>query len=209
MAEKHSTDTTSSEKTTDDSPAIKVTPRELYFTYLLIALAGSGGLLFWTHRVIVEKKRWLTNTEFAEYYGLGQIIPGANLFNMALMLGHRYAGARGMLAVIGGFVSLSFFVMVGTGVFYQHYGSHPVVARALTGMAAVVIGLLFASSIKLAMAMPKTWRPWIFIGLGFGGVGALRWPLLWVAIPLAVISIWLAWRDDVAASSAKPTSGGA
>ena len=161
-------------------------PRELYFTYLLIALAGSGGLLFWTHRIIVEKKRWLTSSEFAEYYGLGQIIPGANLFNTALMLGHRYAGPRGMLAAIGGFVSLSFFIMVGVGVFYQHFGSHPVIARALNGMAAVVIGLLLASSIKLALAMPRTWRPWLFIVLAFSGVGAIRWPLLWVAVPLEI-----------------------
>jgi len=190
-----------------DTTVKKVTPRELYFTYLLIALAGSGGLLYWTHYVIVERKRWLTSREFTEYYGLGQIIPGANLFNTALMLGHRYAGARGMLAVIGGFVSLSFFIMVGTGVFYQHYGAHPVVARALTGMAAVVIGLLFASAIKMAMSMPRLWRPWILIVLAFGGVGALRWPLLWVAVPLAVMSVWLAWRDDAGGPGAPPQGG--
>ncbi len=182
--------------------------RELYFTYLQIALAGSGGLLFWTHRLIVEKQRWLSGSEFAEYYGLGQIVPGANLFNMALMLGHRYAGVRGVIAAIGGCVSLSFFVMVGVGVFYQHFGAHPVVARALTGMAAVVIGLLFASSAKLALSMPRVWRPWIFILLGFGGVGALRWPLLWVAVPLAVTSVWLAWHDDVLIERAAAARGG-
>src|SRR3954464_9929857 len=149
-----------------DSPStakVTVTPRDLFFTYMLIALGGSGGLLFWTYRLIVERKRWLTPTEFAEYYGLGQIIPGANLFNMALMLGHRYAGARGMVAVVGGFLTLSILIMVGVAVFYQHFGSQPVVARALTGMAAVVVGLLFASSVKLALAMPRTLRPWAFI----------------------------------------------
>lgn len=173
-----------------------VPPRELFFTYMVIALASSGGLLFWTHRMIVEKKRWLTSAEFTEYYALGQIVPGANLFNTGLMLGHRFAGVRGMLAVIGGFTMLSFFIMVGIGIFYTHFGSHPVVARAITGMAAVVIGLLFASAIKMALAMPRVWRPWIFIILAFAGVGALRWPLLWVAGPLAVTSVWLAWRND-------------
>lgn len=191
-----------------ETPVKKVTPRELFFAYLTIALAGSGGLLYWTHRVIVEKKRWLTSREFAEYYGLGQIIPGANLFNTALMLGHRYAGPRGMVAAAAGFLSLSFFIMVGAGVFYQHYGSHPVVARALTGMAAVVIGLLFAGAIKLALSMPRTWRPWILIVLAFGGVGAMRWPLLWVAVPLAVISVWLAWREDVPPTEADAASAG-
>jgi chromate transporter len=177
---------------------------ELYRTYLLIALAGSGGLLYWTHRIIVEKKRWLSSREFAEYYGLGQIIPGANLFNMALMLGHRYAGARGMIATILGFTSLSFFIMVGTGVFYQHFGAHPTVKSALNGMAAVVIGLLFSGSVKLALSMPRIVRPWMFIITAFGGVGALRWPLLWVAVPLAVLSVWLAWRDDKEESPGKP-----
>src|SRR5262249_11400538 len=127
------------------APPAKVTPRDLFFTYMLIALGGSGGLMFWTYRLIVERRKWLDPVEFAEYYGLGQIIPGANLFNMALMLGHRYAGARGMVAVVGGFLTLSIVIMVGVGVFYQHFGAHPVVARALTGMAAVVVGLLFAS----------------------------------------------------------------
>jgi len=179
-----------------EAPVKKVPPRELFFAYMVIALASSGGLLFWTHRMLVEKKRWLTNTEFTEYYALGQIIPGANLFNTGLMLGHRFAGVRGMLAVIAGFTALSFFVMVALGVFYTHYGTQPAVARAITGMAAVVIGLLFASSIKMALAMPRIWRPWLFIVLAFAGVGALRWPLLWVAIPLATFSVWLAWRDD-------------
>src|SRR4051812_36976124 len=157
-----------------DSPStakVTVTPRDLFFTYMLIALGGSGGLFFWTYRLVVERRRWLTPTEFAEYYGLGQIVPGANLFNMALMLGHRFAGARGMLAVVSGFLTLSFFIMVGAGVFYQHFGSHPLVTRALGGMAAVVVGLLFASAVKLALAMPRTWRPWTFILVGFIGVG--------------------------------------
>jgi chromate transporter len=178
------------------STARRVTPRELFFTYMLIALGGSGGLLFWTHRLIVERRKWLNNTEFAEYYGLGQIIPGANLFNMALMLGHRFAGRRGMAATIAGFLTLSFFIMVGVAVFYQHFGALPIVAKALRGMAAVVIGLLFASAVKLALAMPRTARPWIFILSSFIGVGLLRWPLLAVAIPLAAVSICLAWRDD-------------
>jgi chromate transporter len=109
--------------------------------------------------------------------------------------------------VIAGFLGLSFFIMVGAGVFYQHYGAHPVVNSALRGMAAVVIGLLFASSVKLALGMPRKLRPWAFILLAFGGVGALRWPLLWVAVPLAVISVWLAWKDDEKAAAGTKKDG--
>ena len=176
----------------------RATPRELFVTYLLVALGGSGGLFYWTYRLIVERRRWLTPTEFAEYYGLGQIVPGANLYNTALMLGHRFAGVKGMLAAVAGFVGLSFFVMVGAGVFYEHYGSHPLVARALRGMGAVAVGLLLAAGCKLALAMPRTWRPWAFIVTGFVGVGLLRLPLLWIAVPLAGLSVYLAWREDPA-----------
>ena len=33
---------------------------------------------------------------------------------------------------------------------------------------------------------------------GFVGVGLLRLPLLWIAVPLAVLSVYLAWREDPA-----------
>jgi len=38
----------------------------------------------------------------------------------------------------------------------------------------------------MATVLPRQWRPWLFAGLAFVGVGVVRWPLLWVLAPRAV-----------------------
>jgi chromate transporter len=175
----------------------RITPLELYLSYTKVALSGFGGTLFWVHYMLVERKRWLTQAEFVEYLTLGQIIPGANMFNMALMVGHRFAGAAGAAAAALGFVSVPFLVMVGLAVLYQHFGEMPMAQKALAGMAAVAAGLLIANGVKLAWSMPRKLRPWTFTLLSFIGIGALRWPLIAVIAVLAPIAVAAVWRDKL------------
>jgi chromate transporter len=85
-------------------------------------------------------------------------------------------------------------VVIGMGVLYQQYGGLLLVQRALAGMSIVAAGLLLATVIKLALVLPRHWRPWLFAVMAFVGVGVLRWPLLWVMgalAPLALVATWI------------------
>jgi chromate transporter len=86
-------------------------------------------------------------------------------------------------------------VAIGMGVLYQHYGALPQVQQALAGMSSVAAGLLLATVIKLAMVLPRRWRPWLFGMLAFVAVGVMRWPLLWVMGALAPGAVFAAWRE--------------
>ena len=55
---------------------------------------------------------------------------------------------------------------------------------------------LLATVIKLAMVLPRHWRPWIFGALAFVGVGVMRWPLLWVMGALAPWAVFAAWKEQ-------------
>ena len=77
---------------------------------------------------------------------------------------------------------------------HQRYGALPLVQQALTGMAAVSAGLLLASVVKMTTVLPRHWRPWLFAGLAFVGVGVVRWPLLIVMGALAPWAIAAAWK---------------
>ena len=69
---------------------------ELFLGYLKIGLLGFGGVAAWARHVIVEERRWLTEREYAEVLGLGQVLPGPNVGNAAVMIGRRFHGlARG------------------------------------------------------------------------------------------------------------------
>jgi chromate transporter len=52
----------------------------------------------WARRFFVEKKGWLTEQEYAETLGIGQVLPGANSLNTAIGIGTRFHGATGALA---------------------------------------------------------------------------------------------------------------
>ena len=175
----------------------------IYLMYTKVTLVGFGGTMFWIRRSLVDDLKWLTEAEFAEYFALGQVIPGgANLFNMALLVGHRFAGVPGAFAAGCGFISVPFFVMVAVALLYVNFGGTPLVAKALSGMFAVVVGMMLANAWKMASGMARRWRPWTFCLLTFAGVGAMRFPLVWMMLALAPPAVALAWRDIAASRRA-------
>jgi chromate transporter len=168
-------------------------PLTLFITFSQIALTGFGGTLPWAHRMLVERKAWLTQREFAETLALGQLLPGPNVCNMAAMIGYRFAGVRGALAANAGLLGFPFLMMIAVGVLYQRYGALPLAQQALNGMSAVATGLVLSTGIKMALGMRRHWRPWLFMALAFVAIGVLRWPLLEVVGTLGVIAVTISW----------------
>ena len=76
------------------------------------------------------------------------------------MIGHRFAGVRGAFAAGAGFISVPFFVMVVMALLYLQFGAQPLVNKALSGMFAVVVGMMLANAWKMGGAVPRRWRPW-------------------------------------------------
>jgi len=177
-----------------DRPTIR--PIELFLAFSQLALSGFGGVLPWAHRTLVERKGWLTQREFVDTLALGQLLPGPNIGNMAVMIGYRFAGYAGAAAAFAGLVGGPFLIMIALGLLYSSYGALPLVQQALSGMSAVAAGLVLATGLKMSGSMKRRWRPWLFTVLALAGVGALRWPLLLVVGALAPFAIIAAWRQD-------------
>ena len=181
---------------TPDTDAPKIGPIELFLAFSQLAMSGFGGVLPWAHRTLVERKGWLTEREFVETLALGQLLPGPNIGNMAVMIGYRFAGYTGAAAAFTGLMAGPFVLMIAAGVAYQTYGTLPLVQQALSGMSAVAAGLVLATGLKMTASLKRHWRPWMFTALALAGVGALRWPLLAVVGALAPFAIAAAWREE-------------
>jgi chromate transporter len=178
------------------SNKLRVNPSALFLSFSRISLSSFGGAIFWARRELVERRGWLTDREFVEIFTLGQLLPGPNVLNVTVIVGHRFAGWTGAAAGVAGFLGWPVLVVVGMGVLYQFYGALSHVQQALAGMSSVAAGLLFATVVKLAMVLPRNWRPWLFGALAFAGVGVMRWPLLWVMGALAPWAIFVAWKEQ-------------
>lgn len=171
-----------------------ITKLALFLAFSRITLSSFGGALYWTRRELVDRLRWVTDREFAELLTIGQLLPGPNVLNLTVMVGNRLGGLSGVAVSVAGYLGWPILVVVGMGVFYQHYGAVPQVQQALTGMSKIAAGLLLATVIKLAMVLPRQWRPWLFGVLAFGAVGIMRWPLLWVVAVLGPCAVFLSWK---------------
>src|ERR687896_889540 len=120
-----------------DSYKPSVSRFELFLAFSRISLSSFGGAIFWARRQLVERQRWLTEREFVDVYTLGQLLPGPNVLNLTVIVGHRFAGWAGAAAAVAGFLGWPCLVVVGMGVLYQHYGALVQVKQALAGMSAV------------------------------------------------------------------------
>ena len=63
-------------------------------------------------RELVERLRWLTREQFVELLSLGQVLPGPNIVNLALMFGDRHFGWRGALAALAGMLAVPLVIVL-------------------------------------------------------------------------------------------------
>jgi chromate transporter len=176
---------------------------DLFWTFTLLALQGFGGVLAVAQRVLCEQKRWLTREQFVEILAVGQVLPGPNICNVALMIGDRFFGWRGAFAALAGMMAIPAILVLGITILYATFAAHPVVAGALKGMGAVSAGLIVATALKLMVALRSNpmGRP-VCVGLGlgmFGAVALLRWQLAWMLLGAGFVACLYAWhrlRDD-------------
>ena len=173
-----------------------VTRRELFLGFLGVGLSGFGGVLPWARRMLVEQRGWLTEKEFTETLGLGQLLPGPNIVNMSVMIGARYQGVPGALCAVAGLMLAPLVIVLSLGALYEQFGQIEVVRRAIAGVAAVAAGLVIAMAIRMALAQPRGFWPVATGMAAFIALGLLRWPLIPVLLALAVIGLLAAWRAE-------------
>jgi len=166
---------------------------ELFWVFNHLTLLGVGGVLPFAQRILVEDKRWLRTDEFVEMLSLGQVLPGPNLINLALMVGQHFFGWRGAVVALSGMLAAPLVLIFIVALAYSGFAHTPLVAHGLQGMSAVVAGLVIAMAVKLFPAIQARRSNWLWAALAFGGVGVLRLNLLWVLLVLGPLAVGLAW----------------
>lgn len=168
---------------------------ELFTAFARVALSSFGGALPWARRMIVEQKGWMTTEEFNEAFALSQFLPGPNVVNFSVVFGARFGGPAGAAAALLGLLLPPLAIVLVLAVLYAHYGNLSALGRILSGVTCAAVGLLIAAIAKMAMPMfvrRWDWAPIVAI-VAFVAVALLRWPLPYVFLGLAPVSIALAW----------------
>ena len=174
----------------DTAPDAEASPRAAYTLWQLVrymlALGtwGFGGpvaLVGYMYRDLVEKRHWISESDYKDGLALAQLMPGPLAAQLAIYLGYVHYRIRGATLVGLAFVLPSFVMVVAIGAVYTRYGGIGWMQAVFYGVGAAVIGIVAMSAYKLT---PKNI-----------GSGKLLWAIFLISAAVTVITkseiVWI------------------
>lgn len=119
---------------------------------LQLGALGFGGpvaLVGYMHRDLVERRQWISETEYKEGLTLAQLMPGPLAAQLAIYLGYVHYGVWGATLVGVAFVLPSFLMVLALGWAYVEFGGISWMQAVFYGVGASVIGIITISAYKL------------------------------------------------------------
>jgi chromate transporter len=141
---------------------------------------------------VVTRRQWMTDAEFLDLLGATNLIPGPNSTEMAIHIGLRQGGWRGLLLTGGCFILPAVLIVSAFAWAYVRFGSLPTVAGLLYGVKPVIIAVVVQAIWGLVKPALKT-RMLMGLGviaLGLALLGMDEVMLLFGAGVLAGIMRW-------------------
>ena len=114
----------------------------------LLAVGGGTAVLPEMKRDTVEHHHWVSDTQFAEIYSLGQLAPGPNMTCVSL-IGYEVSGLAGLIAVLFAFFFPASLLCYFVSQVWDAAEGSPWRDAVQRGMAPIVIGLMLAGCYAL------------------------------------------------------------
>lgn len=120
------------------------------------AFGGPAAHIAMMRAECVEKRQWLDDNEFADLLGVTNLIPGPNSTELAIHLGYRRAGLRGLIVAGVTFIGPAFLMVLALAALYVRFGTLPDVRAALAGAKPVILAVVAQALIGLGRSVLKT-----------------------------------------------------
>jgi chromate transporter len=161
----------------------------LFIGFLQVSLCQFGGGLVWARRIVVERRQWMDDREFAETLTLCQLMPGPNIVGIAVCVGTKLRGALGAGMAVAGFILVPWMVGLILGSVALRHAELAVVQNTLGGLSAAAAGLLIGTGLQLLLPHRLHWTGLAFAASAFLAMVCTRLPLPIVLLGLAPLSI--------------------
>ena len=108
----------------------------------VIGFGGPAAHIAMMRDEVVRRRAWLDDTEFLELVGATNLIPGPNSTELAIHLGHRRAGFRGLLVAGLCFIAPAVLIVGTLAWLYQEHGTDPAVVDLRYGVLPVIVAIV-------------------------------------------------------------------
>jgi chromate transporter len=127
----------------------------LFLRLGITAFGGPAAHIAMMRDEVVERRHWLTDTEFLDLLAATNLIPGPNSTEMAIHLGYKRGGLAGLLLAGGCFILPACLIVGAIAWGYVHYGDTPQVGWLMYGVSPVIIAIVAHALWKLGKSAVK------------------------------------------------------
>jgi chromate transporter len=122
-----------------------VQAREIAGVFLRLGITGFGGPaahIALMRDEFVRRRQWMKDDEFLEMVGIANLIPGPNSTELAMHIGSRQAGKRGLFVAGACFIIPAVVIVACIAWLYSEYGTSPAVIDVRYGVLPVIIAII-------------------------------------------------------------------
>jgi len=158
----------------------------LHFALLsLMAIGGVSSILPDMQRYVVEANHWLSGTQFADAYALGQAAPGPNMMFVTL-LGWQLAGWAGAIIASVAIIVPPVLLTLAVTRLNAKRPDAPLGRAIRGGLGPIAIGLTLSSGWILAHSADHDWRGALLTLLTVGLMLRTRLNPMWLILAGAI-----------------------
>ena len=122
----------------------------LFFRLGITAFGGPAAHIAMMRDEVVDRRRWMTDSEFLDLLAATNLIPGPNSTEMAIHVGYKRGGLPGLLTAGVCFIVPACLLVMLIAWGYTRYGETPQVGWLTYGVSPVIIAIILQAVWKLA-----------------------------------------------------------
>ena len=178
------------EKAQPQNPSL----RELFICMMQVAFSAfGGGISLWSHRIIVERRKWMSSESFVTGLTVARLFPGPNQINMSVYIGSIFQGLPGSFAAVAGILLFPFSVLMLLGLLYFQFSAIAEVNRLLAGLAAAAAGMALSMGFKILDVYKTDYLALVIAVVVFICLQVFKFHLIPVVLIAGPLSMMLYW----------------
>lgn len=154
-----------------------------------LSFGGPAGQIAVMHRILVEEKRWISETRFLHALNYCMLLPGPEAQQLAIYIGWLLHRIRGGVVAGGLFVLPGFVALMILSWFYAAFGAVPAIQALFLGLKAAVLAVVLEAVLRIGRRALKTNAARVVAASAFIGIFVLGLPFPAIIITAAIVGV--------------------
>ncbi|MCH6547912.1 MAG: chromate efflux transporter [Gemmatimonadetes bacterium] len=171
-------------------PDSAVSRGEALRVWLRVAIqsfGGPAGQIAVVHRIVVDEKKWLSESRFLHALSYCMLLPGPEAQQLATYVGWLLHGVRGGLIAGCLFIAPGFLSILALSVLYAGYREVGLVAGLFFGLKPAVLAVVFEAVVRLRRRVLTETRSVVLAGAAFVAIFVFQIPFPLIVVGAALI----------------------